>query len=320
MRVSIELFLLDNFIMDFLMLRIAAVLIGGKIPLARLLSASAAGTVYALAALSIAPFLNSFWVKLLFGAGLAWMLVPSPEQVIRAALSVFVASCVMAGGMLLIVLLFGGSFENGTYFAPVPVRIALSGIALASVLPRVFLTMVHAVRTRSRLGEATVVFKDRVLTVSVLIDSGNLLTEPISGKPVMLVRPKLLSTSGGRIVPYRTVHGGGLLTAVKPVRVTLRCGHDTFSPDIYVAGAEQDFRGADAILGSIALCRESEEEYETDTEAYNAAESTDTDTVRKGDSLHPLGRDAAAAVCPGGGEKVDREADAGRYGSEERAD
>ncbi len=71
MRVSVELFLLDNLLMDYLILRLAAVFASVRLRALPALCAAAAGAVYALLATAYVPTLNTLVPKLLLGLVMA---------------------------------------------------------------------------------------------------------------------------------------------------------------------------------------------------------------------------------------------------------
>ena len=80
-----------------------------------------------------------------------------------------------------------------------------------------------------------------------MLDTGNLLTEPFSGLPVIVARrnslvqvlPKGFPTgqeNGNlRVIPYSAVGGEGLLCAFRPQSVELRLGRRKQSVECYVA-------------------------------------------------------------------------------------
>lgn len=85
--------------------------------------------------------------------------------------------------MMALCLLLGGSLSGGALIGTVPLRVALLGAAAAALLPRPVRAFFSAVRGRSRRVRLRIVLDDRTLELTALADSGNLLTEPLSGKP-----------------------------------------------------------------------------------------------------------------------------------------
>ena len=311
MRVSIELFLLDNFMMNYLTLRLAAVLFGGKARTWLLLLAAGFGALYALLSMAKAAFLLLPLPKLLLTGTMALVLADPLRSYGKALLCTVLSAFLMGGAMLGLTTLLGGGFENGVYFCTVPVRAALVSALLCALLPRLLLTMLHAVRTRPMRVRVRLVFADRAMELNALVDSGNLLTEPLSGLPVIVLRPGLLPEGRGRPVPYRTVDGEGMLTAIRPVKTLLLQGGVWRPVDAYAASAATALSSADAIVGSVLLTDERWCQYEPNTEPDGNADSPDKRPVPAGDTLYSLRGDAAAAVPAGAGTGVDQTTHAG---------
>ena len=107
----------------------------------------------------------------------------------------------------------------------------------------------HVFRVRVDYGERSVTFP-------CLYDSGNHLTEPFSGCPVLVVERQVAARlcspvpttadlpSGWRLIPYHSLGGNGLLPAFVPtavVAITRGCEHDL--PHCYVAVCDSLGRG-----------------------------------------------------------------------------
>lgn len=110
----------------------------------------------------------------------------------------------------------------------------------------------RGMKDRQSICRATLVRGGRRMTVAALVDSGNSLTEPISGKPVCVVDEKLYrglwgsETTGYRAIPYHSIgkkHGimqayllQTLLVEIEGVKLMLQ--------DVYVAVSKEPIMGA----------------------------------------------------------------------------
>ena len=311
MRISIELFLLDNLMMNLLMLRLAYVLAGVKPFPWRMWLASSLGAVYALLSMTVAPVLSAFIPKLLLGAAMALPLLEAPRQYPKALLCLYVSACLMGGVMLGLAMLFGGSFRGGAFVCTVPVRLALLAGCCCALLPQVVMRMLRAIARRPLKVRLVMRFSDRTLELTALVDTGNLLVEPISGLPVIVVRPGLLPPCEGRPVPYRTVNGQGILRAVKPDEIRVFQGY-WHNVNAMAAESAYGLKSADAIVGGEILTEKRWCMYAQAKQA-EAGDGADLHTAdsgaRWGSDVHPLGGDAAAALCGSGRTGVDQTAD-----------
>lgn len=308
MKISAEWFLLDNLMMNFLVLRLCGAVRGVRTALWRLLAASLFGAGYAMLAVSKAPVLNALLPKLGLSLLMAAAVTEAPRAFGKALLCLLLSACLMGGVMLALTLLFGGAFRNGAYICTVPVRVLLVAGALGACLPRCLTALTAALRTRAGRVRIRLTLDDRVLLLHALVDTGNLLTDPLTGLPVIVVQAGLLPAGEGRPLPYRCVGGGGVLTAVRPKRVELYLD-GWRRADAVAAASPTRIDAADAIVGATLIAREGRW---ADADAETVAhESVPVDMPKDGqaDPVHAYGGDAAGAVFTGGGTDVDRTAD-----------
>ena len=322
MELSIEWFLLDNFLMNYLMLRLASAFSG--LPLRRAAGAGAAlaGAAYAYASIALLPPLASPIPKLLLGCVVALPLVYHVKDFFRALMFLYLSAFLMGGLMLCICLFFGGTMAGGVLVGTLPVRLALAGAAVLAALPRGVRTLARAYRLREKHVLLRIEVAGKTLELTALADSGNLLVEPLSGLPVVVVNAGLMDKplEDCRPVPYRTLDGTGYLLAVRPRRA---CAFDRRwrRLDVMVAESPLLIDGADAVIDSALLTAERGKPHVKRAEGLdNPVVSAPDFDETAGYLLHSFGRDAAAAVCGAGGTGVDREVDAGGTGGQGCAD
>ncbi len=213
----LELFLLDNTVMNVLMLRAAAAMCSVKVPFWRMFFFSLGGAVYAAFAFSY-PFLGTLPMKLVTGLLMALCI---PVRTVRAylhhALSIFFAAFLSGGLCICLALVLGGSMKNGVLMASVPLRAALVGALGASFLPRALRYVLarnakSAAKVRLRLCH-----KGKEYLLDGIVDTGNFLTEPISALPVVVFYARDFTGGGGVPVLVRGAAGGNtILYAFKP--------------------------------------------------------------------------------------------------------
>lgn len=207
----IELFLLDNLLMDLLILRIACALGGRPCVLRRVVCFSLLGALYAWAALA-SPALRHWTCKLLCGGMLAFAL-PNGKS---AALYAKAVVCVLAAAFLTGGMLFALTYAFCQNAALVPLRWALTGACAAAYLPRIIQK-----RAGAPLCKLCVAYGGGVYTLRARVDTGNTLVEPMSGLPVIVAFVPELAPFARIPVPTATAQGKGILYALKPDAVTL---------------------------------------------------------------------------------------------------
>ena len=207
----IELFLLDNFVMDCLMLRIAAALCARRLPIRRMAIASALGACCAWASLFFPPLL-SLPGKIVCGLLFA---LAFPEKRLReytrAVAAVFAAAFLTGGFAFCLALCFGGGMGTGVVLAALPVRTALVVVLAATFVPNL-VRRLQARRAQAGFrAEVIMHAAGREYRLDALIDTGNGLVEPLSGKPVAVAHLPELAEHAHIPIPTATAHGTDVL-------------------------------------------------------------------------------------------------------------
>ena len=213
----IELFLLDNALMDWLILRLAAAL-GGRRLLGRLGAVgSILGALYALGAFYWQPAGGAIG-KAVFGCTLALALRPKGwKDYAMAVLCLFGAAFVVGGLAFALALSTGGRVEKGMIWIGLPLRTALCIALLASFLPR----MARHILRRRQNGRSRLVVEHRakIYILEALVDSGSSLHDPLTGLPVVVAYIPALENEASLPIPTQTLSGISLLYALKPRRI-----------------------------------------------------------------------------------------------------
>lgn len=217
---SIELYFLINLLADFSLLFAAARGLGclriRRVGLAAALSAGY-GTLAECLPGAAAPPLQLI------------LLIPLSMLVTHSASPRRIADLGIA---LAVTALVTGTCAAYSRHPPLAVAVVPSLYALATRMRRRSLA-----EPRARVE---VVHRGRTSVLDACIDTGNRLTEPLSGQPVLIANARLLRgvlpDTGFREVPYGSVGGAGTLRCFRPDRVYIDCaGRRTRAPDSWIA-------------------------------------------------------------------------------------
>ena len=188
------LFLL-NLIVNYLLLLAAAKLAGEPLRRLRLAAGAALGGLYAAAIFFPGMgFLTHPLCKL--GAAVLMLLTGfgGSRRLLRVTLVFFGLSCAFGGGIFAIGLLGGRglTLRNGVLYSVMDLRILLLSAAVCyAVLTLVFRrTARHG---RREVLPAVLTLEGRRVAVNALVDTGNTLTDPVTGRPVMVAEGSRLS-------------------------------------------------------------------------------------------------------------------------------
>ena len=113
MKISIELFLLDNTLMNYSIFALASVLTGKRLRIGATMLFALAGAVYAFLSMFVLPFLAWTPLKLLFFAALAIPLCERKTSVCKTLLAVLLSAFLLGGAVLGVTVLSAVSFLAG---------------------------------------------------------------------------------------------------------------------------------------------------------------------------------------------------------------
>ncbi len=227
MAVTGEAFAAMNLMMNALILSLAARRAGCRLTGARAFAAALAGTAYALAAWGWLPYLRSLTGVMLSGALMAMIAF---GRCARATAYVLIGGCLAAG---VTGLLTRRGMPAAAALAVCAVTLCLSGRG--------------GVRGGAR-GAALIAYRGREIRVPLLLDTGNLLTDPTTGRAVAVAPYKLIRD----ILP--PLSPGDLTTLPRGfwlLRAGTAGGEKTFMcfrPDVFRVRQGVVFRERDAVI------------------------------------------------------------------------
>ena len=188
--IYIDTLFLLNALVDYLLLLAAARLAGEPLRRVRFALGAGLGGLYAVAL--FLPGLGFLAQPLCRLASAALMLLTAyggSRRLLRQGVLFVALTCAFGGGVVAIGLLGGTGLTlgNGVFYSALDVKVVLLSAAVCyGVLTLVFQRLARhsaaggeLVSVRLRLGERTV-------ALTALVDSGNTLTDPASGRPVVV--------------------------------------------------------------------------------------------------------------------------------------
>ena len=239
-----------NLAMDYLLLAAVARLSGAYCTRARLLAGAALGAGYAVAScLEGLAWLSLLPVKAIVGVGMVRTAfgARSAAELVRLTALFYLVSCAVAGGALALGRVSDAAFfAGGGYYIDVPFRVVAVAAAAGWALTGLLFRGDAKARKSSRVH---LDFAGRGADFSLLVDTGNDLSDPVSGKPALVLdrraaarvlpveaavplaglradnAPAVLAALPGayraqfQLLPYRAVgKESGLLLAFRPER------------------------------------------------------------------------------------------------------
>lgn len=199
MIVYIDIVLIENIFMNYIILFATASINKVEIKLIRIFIASLIGGIYAVTAyITDLELYKTLILKILLSITMVYVaLNPKTIKKCLKQLIIFYLTSFTFGGTAFALLYFIKPSEilmkNGVYIGAYPLKIAILGGIVG------FVTIVVAFKTvRGRITSRNMYCKTRIqiggkeIQSISMIDSGNLLREPISGNPVVIVETSIL--------------------------------------------------------------------------------------------------------------------------------
>lgn len=304
-----------NFGMDYGILRAAGRLSGRDSTFLRLTAASGAGAVYASMCL-LFPALACIPLRLAAAAVMTGAAFDCPSRAsrIRMTLTVWLVSMVFGGGVCAVSAMCDGDFyRNGVLTVQVP-----RGVLIFAALISYFISGLVFRREASADAperESVEISADgRTARVLLMRDSGNKLTDPYIGLPVLILTRQTARTlfptaerqAHERQIPFCALSGEGIMDSFVPDEIRREDGTRYRA----VAAITDSTFGADCD-GLIADTADERRSYEKVLECSLRKDKKRADTSgnpsgRQRSILHRRDCGSAAAVVSGRGKKGDR--------------
>ena len=199
MTIYVDVVLLENLCMNYIILFGTGYIIRLKIKHLRILLSSLIGAIYAILAYAgIFPMYANIFVKIVLSICMVYIaFYPKNIKGMVKELIVFYLVSFALGGcafaLLYIVKPQDIFMKDGVYIGTYPIKIALLGGIVGFIVTYIAFKVVKTRMTKNELiYDMVIKIKDKELTTKVMLDTGNMLKDPISNMPVVLVEKSIL--------------------------------------------------------------------------------------------------------------------------------
>ncbi|MDO4175105.1 MAG: sigma-E processing peptidase SpoIIGA [Eubacteriales bacterium] len=265
--IYLDVLLALNYCMDYCILRAAAAISGKRCPVWRLGLAAGFGALYA-GGCVLLPELAAIPLRVVACAVMAAsaFAVRHMGQLMRKTLLVLLVSFVFGGCVFALEQMSGASLSvGGALYAPVSRKVLLVAAALAYGLSGIVFR--NQAKEKRPYGETIrLTCNGTAQEVYLLVDSGNTLQDPITGRPVMVLtraaalrilpeevqflplllgkdnaaelvqRAQRAGITGWRLISFQSVGGGGMMPCFHPDTVTREDG-SAYDSMVAISGA-----------------------------------------------------------------------------------
>ena len=199
MTIYVDVVLLENLCMNYIILFGTGYIIKLKMKHLRIFLSSVLGAIYAILAYAgILPMYANIFVKIILSLCMVYIAYnPKTIKGMLKELVVFYLVSFALGGcafaLLYIVRPQDIFMKDGVYIGTYPLKIALLGGITGFIITYIAF---KAVKTRISKNEiiykAAIKLDEKEITINVMLDTGNMLKDPISNSPVVLVEKSKL--------------------------------------------------------------------------------------------------------------------------------
>ena len=211
MTIYLDIILCENLLMNYIILFATYVIIKPKTkhPQIRMILSSLLGSIYA-----IIVYLNilSIYTNLLAKITLSVVIVyiafapPNVKQLLKQILIFYLVSFIFGGCTFALIYFLkpeNVEMKNGVFVGMYPIRVGLIAGVIAFIITQIaFKINKSKLNNKNTFIEIELYNKNKMTKARALLDSGNMLKEPISQKPVIVVEKTTLS----KIIPEEVLN------------------------------------------------------------------------------------------------------------------
>lgn len=199
MTIYIDVVLIENLMMNFIILLATGLILKEKIKTVRLLLASLIGAIYSVVSyLSILEIYSSMVLKIILSIVIIYIAFnPQSIKKMWKDLLIFYLTSFVFGGVAFALIYVVKPQEilmkNGLFLGTYPLKTILLGAIIAfAIIMTAFTVVKTKITKKDMFCEIEIELNGRTIKTTAMIDTGNLLKEPITNTPVMIVEHTLL--------------------------------------------------------------------------------------------------------------------------------
>ena len=199
MTVYLDIIFLENLCINCIILLATAIICKNTISIIRILLSSLIGSIYAIVVyLSISQIFSNIILKILLSVCMVHIAYNSKNvKILLKQIILFYLTSFTFGGVAFALLYFVKPqnilIKNGVLIGTYPIKIALTGVIVGFIIITIaFKSYKKKLSKKDMFCNITIQFNNRLKTVKAMLDTGNLLKEPLSGKPVIVVEKESL--------------------------------------------------------------------------------------------------------------------------------
>ena len=199
MTIYLDVVLLENLFMNYVILFATSYILKIKIHHIRIILSATIGAIYAIIAyLNIIPIYSNIFMKIILSVIMVYVAyyAKNIKQLLKQVMLFYLISFVF-GGCAFSLLYFVQPqdiwIQNGMLMGTYPIKIAILGALLGFAISVLTFKLVKSKFSKKDMFcELTIYFDEKSSKMKAMIDTGNILKEPITKLPVIIVEKRAL--------------------------------------------------------------------------------------------------------------------------------
>ncbi|MBR3003245.1 MAG: sigma-E processing peptidase SpoIIGA [Clostridia bacterium] len=194
MTIYIDIVLIENQIMNYIILLATGIVLKIRIKHLRLILGSLIGAIYTILTYIITiQIYSNFFLKLVLSVVIIYIAFypQNVKQMWKQVIVFYLVSFVFGGAAFALIYIIKPQdilMKNGLFLGTYPLKtVILSAIVAFAIIVVTFKIVKSKISKKDMYKEIIVSIEGKEVEVRTMIDTGNLLKEPITGKPVIVV-------------------------------------------------------------------------------------------------------------------------------------
>ena len=199
MTIYIDVVLIENLIMNYIILFATAIILKLKIKHIRLILASLIGAVYSiLSYMSLLEMYSSIILKIILSIIIVYVAFypPKVNQLWKDLLIFYLTSFVFGGAAFSLIYIIKPQeilMKNGLFLGIYPLKTIILGAILAFIIIITAFKIVKSkISKKDMICEIEIKLNKQEIKTKAMIDTGNLLKDPLTNTPVIVIEHTLL--------------------------------------------------------------------------------------------------------------------------------
>ena len=199
MTIYVDVVLIENLIMNYIILLATGLILKTKLKHLRLIIASLLGAVYSIVAyINFLEIYSNFFMKILLSVIIVYIAYNQKKmkKMWKSLLIFYLTSFVFGGAAFALIYIIRPQdilIKNGLFLGTYPLKtVILAAIVAFIVIITAFTIVKTKVTKKDMFCNIEIKLNGKILKTKALIDSGNMLKEPITNTPVVVIERSLL--------------------------------------------------------------------------------------------------------------------------------